>query len=92
MKVARMAAAAGLECTPHMSDGGLGFLYVAHFAGCIANAGAHQEYKGEDDTLPVYSATSSLRSEKGLLTVPTGPGLGIEIDPAFLAKAQPVTA
>ncbi len=92
MKVARMAAAAGLECTPHMSDGGLGFLYVAHFAGCIANAGAHQEYKGEDDTLPVHSATSSLKSEKGLLTVPTGPGLGVEIDPAFLAKAQPVSA
>ena len=92
MKVARMAAAAGLACTPHMSGGGLGFLYVAHFASCIANAGAHQEYKGEDDTLPVHSATSSLESEKGMLTVPTGPGLGVEIDPAFLAKAQLVSA
>lgn len=92
MKVARMAAAAGLECTPHMSGGGLGFLYIAHFASSIPNAGAHQEYKGEDDSLPVYSATSSLKSEKGMLTVPTGPGLGVEIDPAFLAKAQPVTA
>lgn len=87
IRVARMAQAAGLECTPHMSGGGLGYLYVAHFASCIPNAGAHQEYKGEDDNLPVSSKTSSLKSEKGMLTVPTGPGLGVELDPAFLAKA-----
>jgi L-alanine-DL-glutamate epimerase-like enolase superfamily enzyme len=92
MKVARMAAVAGLDCTAHMSGGGLGFLYVAHFASAIPNPGAHQEYKGEDDLLPVHSATSSLKSERGMLTVPTGPGLGVEIDPAFLAKATVVTA
>jgi L-alanine-DL-glutamate epimerase-like enolase superfamily enzyme len=92
VKVARMAEVAGLDCTAHMSGGGLGFLYVAHFASAIANPGAHQEYKGEDDLLPVWSATSSLRSEGGVLTVPSGPGLGVEIDPAFLAKATPVAA
>ena len=92
VKVARMAEVAGLDCTAHMSGGGLGFLYVAHFASAIANPGAHQEYKGEDDLLPVSSATSSLKSEGGMLTVPTGPGLGVEIDPAFLAKAVAVTA
>lgn len=92
VKVARMAEVAGLDCTAHMSGGGLGFLYVAHFASAIANPGAHQEYKGEDDLLPVSSATSSLKSEGGMLTVPAGPGLGVEIDPAFLAKATAVTA
>jgi L-alanine-DL-glutamate epimerase-like enolase superfamily enzyme len=92
MKVARMAAAAGLECTPHMSGGGLGYLYVAHFASCIPNAGPHQEYKGEEDTLPVTSPTSSLKCEKGMLTVPAGPGLGIAFEPSFLSKAVPVTA
>jgi L-alanine-DL-glutamate epimerase-like enolase superfamily enzyme len=92
MKVARMAAAAGLECTPHMSGGGLGFLYIAHFASCLSNGGAHHEYKGEDDNLPVSSATSSLKSEAGMLTVPTGPGLGVEIDPAYLAQAKVVSA
>jgi len=30
IRVARMAAAAGRPCTPHMSGGGLGYLYVAH--------------------------------------------------------------
>jgi L-alanine-DL-glutamate epimerase-like enolase superfamily enzyme len=92
MKVARMAEAAGLECTPHMSGGGLGFLYIAHFASCVPNAGPHQEYKGEGDTLPVSSDTSSLKSENGMLTVPTGPGLGVVIDPALLAKATTVKA
>jgi L-alanine-DL-glutamate epimerase-like enolase superfamily enzyme len=90
MKVARMAAAAGLECTPHMSGGGLGFLYIAHFASCAPNMGPHQEYKGEEDNLPVSSTTSSLKSEGGLLTVPTGPGLGVQIDPKFLANFRPV--
>lgn len=92
MRVARMAAAAGLDCTPHMSGGGLGFLYIAHFASVLKNSGAHQEYKGEDDNLAVQSKTSSLKSVKGMLTVPTGPGLGVELDPALLDKAVPVKA
>jgi L-alanine-DL-glutamate epimerase-like enolase superfamily enzyme len=84
IRVARMAAAAGLPCTPHMSGGGLGYLYVAHFASCVPNAGPHQEFKGTDDTLPVASDTSSLRCVGGTLKVPTGPGLGVTIDPAYV--------
>ena len=53
IRVARMAAAAGIPCTPHMSGGGLGYLYVAHFASCVPNAGPYQEFKGTDDSLPV---------------------------------------
>jgi len=87
IRVARMAAAAGIPCTPHMSDGGLGYLYVAHFASCVPNAGPFQEYKGRDQSLPVSSETSPLLSVKGLMTVPTGPGLGVTIDPAFLNTA-----
>jgi L-alanine-DL-glutamate epimerase-like enolase superfamily enzyme len=84
IRVARMAAAAGIPCTPHMSDGGLGYLYVAHFASCVPNAGPFQEYKGRDESLPVSSDTSTLLSVNGLLTVPSGPGLGVTIDPAFV--------
>jgi L-alanine-DL-glutamate epimerase-like enolase superfamily enzyme len=88
IRVARMAAAAGIPCTPHMSDGGLGYLYVAHFASCMPNAGPFQEYKGRDDSLPVSSDTSPLTCVNGMLKVPSGPGLGVTIDPAFIAKAQ----
>ncbi|BCS31878.1 galactonate dehydratase [Luteitalea sp. TBR-22] len=90
IRVARMAAVAGMPCTPHMSGGGLGYLYVAHFASCVPNAGPFQEYKGREDDLPVSSETSSLRCVNGVLTVPTGPGLGVSLDPAFLARAVPV--
>ncbi|MGH9801604.1 MAG: enolase C-terminal domain-like protein, partial [Blastocatellia bacterium] len=91
VKVARMAAAAGLDCTPHMSGGGLGWLYVAHFASCVPNAGDFQEYKGEDDDLPVASATSSLKCEKGMLKVPSEPGLGVTVDPDFIRRATLVS-
>jgi L-alanine-DL-glutamate epimerase-like enolase superfamily enzyme len=87
IRVARMAEAAGMPCTPHMSDGGLGYLYVAHYASCVPNAGPFQEYKGRDAALPVSSASSTLRCVNGMLTVPTGPGLGVTIDPAFVNKA-----
>ena len=70
-----------------MSGGGLGYLYVAHFASCVANAGPHQEFKGTDDSLPVTSDTSPLTSVGGILKVPTGPGLGVTIDPAYVKKA-----
>lgn len=91
IKVARMAAAAKMDCTPHMSGGGLGWLYVAHFASCVPNAGPFQEYKGEDDELPVSSETSSLKCEKGMLKVPSGPGLGVTIDPDFINQAKVVS-
>jgi L-alanine-DL-glutamate epimerase-like enolase superfamily enzyme len=87
IRVARMAAAAGIPCTPHMSDGGLGYLYVAHYASCVPNAGPFQEYKGRDDGLPVSSDTSPLTCVNGMLKVPSGPGLGVTIDPTFVAKA-----
>jgi L-alanine-DL-glutamate epimerase-like enolase superfamily enzyme len=91
IRVARGAAAAGMHCTPHMSDGGLGYLYIAHYASCVPNAGPFQEYKGRDTSLPVSSDSSTLQSVNGMLTVPTGPGLGVTIDPAFVKSATVLT-
>jgi L-alanine-DL-glutamate epimerase-like enolase superfamily enzyme len=91
MRVARMAAAAGMPCTPHMSGGGLGYLYVAHFASCVPNAGPFQEYKGREDSLPVSSDSSPLTCVNGILKVPSGPGLGVTIDPAFVKAAVVVS-
>jgi len=91
IRVARMAAVAGMPCTPHMSDGGLGYLYVAHYASCVPNPGPFQEYKGRDDSFPVASDSSTLRCAQGMLTVPSGPGLGVTIDPAFVKSAVAMT-
>ena len=91
MRVARMAHAAGMLCTPHMSGSGLGYLDAAHFASCIPNPVPFHEFKGDTD-IPVSSETSSLKCENGIVRVPSGPGFGITIDPAFVRAAVKVTA
>jgi L-alanine-DL-glutamate epimerase-like enolase superfamily enzyme len=85
MKVARMAAAMGKVHTPHIS-GGLGYLYMIHFVSAIPNAGPFHEFKGLSEAVPFECKTSSLKTEDGVVTVPTGPGSGIDIDPAFIRK------
>ena len=82
LKVARMGAAMGKTCIPHIS-GGLGYLYMLHLVSAMPNRGAHIEFKGYE-RIPVECSTSSLRLENGKIKVPTGPGLGIEIDPDFV--------
>jgi L-alanine-DL-glutamate epimerase-like enolase superfamily enzyme len=90
IRVARMAHAAGLLCTPHMSGSGLGYLDAAHFASCIPNPVPFTEFKGDSD-IPVTSETSSLKCENGIVKLPSGPGFGITIDPAFVREAVKVT-
>jgi L-alanine-DL-glutamate epimerase-like enolase superfamily enzyme len=85
MKVARMAGAFGKQCTPHIS-GGLGYLYMMHFVSAIPNAGPFHEFKGFENELPFVCKTSSLSSDDGVVTVPSGAGLGIEIDPGYIEK------
>ena len=86
MKVARMAAASGKKCTPHISGSGLGYLYMMHFVSAIPNSGLYHEFKGFNNELPFECKTSSLSSDSGIVTVPTGPGLGIDIDPGYISK------
>jgi L-alanine-DL-glutamate epimerase-like enolase superfamily enzyme len=90
MRVARMAHAAGLLCTPHMSGSGLGYLDAAIFAACIPNPVPFTEFKGDSD-IPATSETSSLKCENGVVRVPSGPGFGITIDPAFVRESVRVT-
>lgn len=88
IRIARMAAALGRDCTPHISGTGLGFLYMLHFAACVPNIGPYQEFKGVAADVPAHSSASSLRAEGGRVRIPTGPGLGVEVDPAWIARAR----
>lgn len=92
VKVARMAQSQGLPCVPHISGSGLGYLYMMHFISTIPNAGPYHEFKGSNSEIPFECLTSTLTSENGVVTVPSGPGLGIEIDPDFINKHEPVKA
>ena len=86
MKVARMAEALGRKCTPHMSGGGLGFLYMMHFVSALPNACPHHEFKGFGTNVRFDCPTSPLRVVEGKVKVPTGPGSGVEIDPGYVTK------
>lgn len=90
MRVARMAAEAGLFCTPHMSGSGLGYLDVAHMISCIPKPGPYHEFKGNSN-IPMSCDTSSLKCENGVVRVPSGPGFGITFDPVFVRNARKVT-
>jgi len=84
LKVARMAEAMGKECIPHLS-GGFGFIYMLHLVSAMPNAGPHIEFKGYAD-LPMECKTSPLRVQDGKIKVPTGPGIGVDIDPDYIEK------
>lgn len=92
MKVARMAAAFGKRCTPHMSGGGLGYLYMMHFVSALPNAMPHHEFKGLATNVQFECKTSALKVVDGTIKVPTGPGLGVDLDPAYVSKHQAVKA
>ncbi len=89
-KVALMANAMGKKCTPHMTGGGLGFLYMIHFVSALPNALPYHEFKGLKTDVVFECKTSPLAVEDGLIKVPTGSGSGIDIDPDFIKKHQPV--
>ena len=90
MKVARMAEAMGKLHIPHVSS--IGYIYMMHFISTIPNAGPYHEYKSFNLDFPFECKTSSLVPENGVVTVPTGPGLGIDIDPDFIKKHSIVKA
>ena len=92
IRVARMAAEAGMSCTLHISGSYFsGYFYMLHFASCVPNIGPYQEYKGKRKDVPFSCDTSSLESRNCVIRVPSGPGFGITLDPKFVRKAKVVT-
>jgi L-alanine-DL-glutamate epimerase-like enolase superfamily enzyme len=90
MKVALMAHAFGKEFIPHMSGGGLGFLYNTILVSAAPNAGEHHEFKGLDTNVIYDCPTSPLLVIDGKIKAPTGPGMGVNFDPEFVRKHETV--
>ena len=51
------------------------------------NPGPHQEYKGLTDDFPWESTGDKITIKNGSMTAPNGHGIGVDIDPDYLAKA-----
>ena len=90
LRVAQMAASKGFDCTPHISGGGLGFLYMGIFAACCSNAGPYQEYKGLTADFPWESTGDKITVSNGSMNAPNGFGIGVNIDPDYLKNAEKV--
>jgi L-alanine-DL-glutamate epimerase-like enolase superfamily enzyme len=75
IRVARMAETAGMPTTVHIS-GGLGFVYMLHFASRTQDIGAYQEYKRGIERYKNWF-DPPLSVGDGKMTVPEGPGVGI---------------
>ena len=91
LEVVRMAAAAGLPCTPHSANLSLVTLCTMHLLGAIPNPGKYLELSIEGpDYYPwqeglfrgdPYAVTD------GHVSIPSEPGWGVEINPAWLQAA-----
>lgn len=91
LRVASLADAAGLPCTPHSANLSLVLVFTLHFAGAIANAGPYVELSIEpDDYYPwqVGLFEPEPRVTDGRIAVPSGPGWGVEVSPDWLAAAE----
>ncbi len=96
MQVTRMAQTAGKVLVPHMSHGGLGFLYMLHLTSVLENAGKYHEFKmfetkdANGTIIPIESKTEPFSSENGKIKVPQGSGLGVIIDPEYIKTHQSI--
>ncbi len=90
LRVANMAKAAGLPCTPHSANWGLVTIFSLHMLGAIENAGPYVEFSiEEEDYYPwQYDIYDQLPVAKdGKVQIPEGPGWGITVRPEWLEKA-----
>jgi L-alanine-DL-glutamate epimerase-like enolase superfamily enzyme len=92
LKVAALAAQAGMACTPHSANLSLVTICTMHMLGAIGNAGEYLEFSIEgDDYYPWQSGLfegDPFKVEDGRLSIPAAPGWGVEISPAWLEAAR----
>jgi L-alanine-DL-glutamate epimerase-like enolase superfamily enzyme len=91
LMVAAMAAAAGLPCTPHSANLSLVTICTMHLLGAIANPGKYLELSIEGaDYYPWQQGLflgDPFAIRDGQVTIPSAPGWGVEINPAWLERA-----
>jgi L-alanine-DL-glutamate epimerase-like enolase superfamily enzyme len=91
LQVVRMAAAAGLPCTPHSANLSLVTMCTMHLLGAIPNPGKYLELSIEGtDYYPWQEGLfrgDPFTVRDGCVTIPADPGWGVEIEPRWLERA-----
>jgi L-alanine-DL-glutamate epimerase-like enolase superfamily enzyme len=92
LRVCRMAEAANLPVTPHCANLSMVTLFTLHLMRAIPNAGKYLEFAIEGPEYYPWQydlfTASPYRIEDGHAILSDTPGWGVEINPAWLARAQ----
>ena len=92
LRVCAMARAAGLPVTPHSANLGLVTLFTMHLLRAIEGAGKYLEFSIEGPDYYPWQEGLFVKSpytvEDGMVAVSDEPGWGVEINPAWLDRAQ----
>ena len=91
LKVAGWAAKAGIPVTPHSANQSLVTTFTLHIMGAIPNAGPYVEFSIEGpDYYPWEQGLlrNPLQVKDGMVAIPSEPGWGVEVAPAWLERAQ----
>jgi L-alanine-DL-glutamate epimerase-like enolase superfamily enzyme len=91
-KVAVLAEAAGIPCTPHCANDSLLQVFSLHLAVAMPACFQYQEWSVESTpwTRGVYAPMLKVRD--GRLDAPTAPGWGIELEESFVREAESKTS
>ncbi|WP_431879661.1 mandelate racemase/muconate lactonizing enzyme family protein [Amycolatopsis sacchari] len=87
-KVAVLAEAAGIPCTPHCANSSLLQVFTLHLAAAMPACHHYQEWSIEDTpwTRGIYGPLPEVVG--GRVPAPSGPGWGVELEPGFIAAAE----
>ena len=90
IRVARIAQKLGRNIVPHNTQTGVSSVNIVQFSSCVPNIGDAMEYPWRKSQTQESWFSPNFIIKDGHIPVPTGPGLGIEIDKDYLAGTEVV--
>ncbi|KIF67847.1 mandelate racemase/muconate lactonizing protein [Streptomyces sp. AcH 505] len=91
-KVAVLAEAAGIPCTPHCANDSLLQVFSLHLAVAMPSCSQYQEWSVETTPWSEGVYEPMLRVTDGQVAAPTAPGWGVELVPSFVREAVSETS
>jgi len=88
LRVADTAAKSNLPCVPHSANLSMVTVFTLHMQGGIKNAGPYVEFSIEPTSWTDGLFEPALKVTDGKAPIPNGPGWGVTISNAWLAKAE----
>jgi D-galactarolactone cycloisomerase len=92
-KIAALASTHGVECVPHAWGSAVGLAATIHFLASIPDQPPSLfpmppmlEFEQEENPFRDHLAVEPINQVKGVIAVPTGAGLGIEVDRSVIDR------